>query len=123
MRQVGIVAAAGIYALEHHVERVAEDHANARCLFEKLSAFGEFAMDGVVVETNIIVFSTRRSSAWTKALVDGLARKGVLIGWRGGSAMRAVTNLDVTRADIDRAIDAVSKMIAELGNEPAKEGM
>ena len=122
MRQVGIVAAAGIYALEHHVDRLAEDHANARRLFEKLSALGEFAMDGAVVETNIIVFSTRRSPAWTQALVDGLAQKGVLIGWRGGSAMRAVTNLGVTQADIDRAVDVVSKVIAELGNESPKEG-
>jgi len=121
MRQVGIVAAAGVYALEHHVERLREDHANARRLFEGLAGFEAFAMDDVQVETNIIVFSTRRSAAWTKALVDGLAKRGVLIGWRGGSAMRAVTNLGVDEKDIDRAVAVVGEVIAELGDDPVKE--
>ncbi|MFH0963588.1 MAG: GntG family PLP-dependent aldolase [Planctomycetota bacterium] len=113
MRQVGIIATAGIYALEHNVERLAEDHANAKRIFEELATFEEFDLGGVVVETNILIFSTRRSAAWTRDLVERLAGRGVLINWRGGSRLRIVTNLNVSARDVDRALSALRQAVRE----------
>jgi len=103
MRQSGILAAAGLYALEHNVARLAEDHRNARRLAEGLAELPRVRIEVARVQSNLVFFS-----------VDGLAgpqaraqmeERGVRLSGSGG-ALRAVTHLDVSARDIARAIDA-----------------
>jgi threonine aldolase len=103
MRQAGIVAAAGLYALDHHVDRLAEDHANARVLAEGLAAIDGIEIDPATVETNIVVFGHRDA----QGLCAALERAGVLMGPLGPGQIRAVTHLDVDRGGVERAIAAV----------------
>jgi threonine aldolase len=107
MRQAGIVAAGALWALEHNVERLAEDHANARALAEGLAEIDGVSIEPETVETNIVVFGVADAAG----LVAALAAEGVeMVGF--GSRVRAVTHLDVDRAGIDRALAAVA---ANLG--------
>jgi threonine aldolase len=103
LRQAGIVAAAGLYALDHHVERLAEDHANARALAEGLASIDGVAVAPDEVETNIVLFDVADAAA----LVDRLAAQRVEMSRFGPTRVRAVTHLDVDRAGIDRALVAV----------------
>jgi threonine aldolase len=105
MRQAGIIAAAGVYALRHHVKRLAEDHANARRLAEGLAALPGVALDPATVETNIVFFDLT-GIVDAPALVDRLLERGVRVGAMGPRTVRAVTHLDVSAADIERALDA-----------------
>lgn len=93
MRQVGVLAAAGTYALDHHVERLADDHAHARLLGEALG------LDPVTVDTNIVVVERPDAAAF----VARVAEEGVRIAAVGPRAVRLVTHLDVTQADAERA--------------------
>ena len=105
MRQAGIIAAGGIWALRHHVKRLAEDHANARRLAEGLAALPGVALDPKSVETNIVFFEvTGRLEA--AAAVERLLARGVRMGALGPRTIRAVTHLDVSAAQIERALDA-----------------
>jgi threonine aldolase len=114
MRQAGIVAAAAVYALEHHVERLAEDHARARRLAEGLAAAG-LPVDVERVETNFVQLDVAPLGL-TKA--DALARlhaAGVgLSGTVHPTVLRAVTHLDVDDDDIDRAIDLIPRTLGVL---------
>jgi len=113
MRQAGIVAAAGLYALDHHVERLAEDHANARLFAERIANLPGITLDPEAVETNIVFFDvtgTRRSAA---EVADELARRGVRIGATGRATMRAVTHLDVDREGVERAAEALRDIAVE----------
>jgi threonine aldolase len=98
MRQAGIVAAGALYALDHHVERLASDHANARRL-----AAGLEGLEVDDVETNMVFFAVDDAPGFVAAL----ERAGVRMGATGPRRVRAVTHLDVSAEDIDRAIDAV----------------
>ncbi len=93
MRQVGVLAAAGLYALEHHVERLAEDHDHARLLAEACGA------DPAGVETNIVVVDVPDAGA----VVRAAAEKGVLVSSLGPRTVRLVTHLDVSRAQAETA--------------------
>ena len=106
MRQAGIIAAAGVYALEHHVERLADDHDNARRLAEGLAGLPGIKIDPADVETNIVIFDVagKRDAAQT---VAQLLDHGVRMGALGPRTVRAVTHLDIDRAGIDRALAAV----------------
>ena len=110
MRQAGIIAAGGIYALRHHVKRLADDHANARRLAEGLAALPGVALDPKSVETNIVFFElTGRLDAPT--LVERLLARGVRMGGMGPRTIRAVTHLDVSAGQIERALDAVRAVL------------
>jgi threonine aldolase len=102
MRQAGIVAAAGLYALDHHVERLTEDHENARVLAEGLASLDGVTLDPADVETNIVVFGVPDAEAFCA----DLDRAGVKMYAIGPQRVRAVTHLDVDRAGIDEAIAA-----------------
>ena len=93
MRQAGIVAAAGSYALRHNVERLADDHANARLIGETLSNCAGIALDASRVETNILVFDVPDAAAFVAACRD----RDVLLNAFGPRSVRAVTHLDVDR--------------------------
>jgi len=109
LRQVGILAAAGLYALEHNVERLADDHANARRLADGLNKIPALSVE---VATNIVWVKVAPDSA--KAFTDYLAREGfgVTGGYPGASGVtrqRWVTHLDIDSAAVDRAIAAAER--------------
>lgn len=103
MRQVGILAAAGIIALDFMIDRLAEDHAHARLLAEGLSEVPGFEIDPATVETNIVIFRTRRKTP--QDLTEGLRSEGVLCLCWSADQIRMVTHVDVSRPEILKAID------------------
>jgi threonine aldolase len=105
MRQAGIIAAGGIFALRHHVERLAEDHANARRLAAGLAELPGVALDPAAVETNIVIFELRGALDAAGA-VAALLGHGVRMGAMGPRTVRAVTHLDVDAEQIERALKA-----------------
>lgn len=116
MRQVGIVAAAGLYALDHHVERLADDHRRARCLAEAIAAHPHLSIDLAKVQTNLVYFDVARGNSSGAelalrrvTLVAQLRELGVLI-MGGPSRLRAVTHLDIDDAAIDRTIEAFARI-------------
>ncbi len=114
MRQSGILAAAGLYALEHHVERLAEDHANAKALAAGLADIPGIALDAGGVETNMVFIDVAGTGLTAGQFGERLLALGLRIGGRDGTRMRAVTHLDVTRAQIDEAVAIVRRVVREL---------
>ena len=107
MRQAGIIAAAGLYALEHHVERLAEDHMQARRLAMGLAALPGIALDPERVETNIVIFDIRGTGLrGDQFAARTLASHGVRFSVIGPSTVRAVTHLDLPADGIERALEA-----------------
>jgi threonine aldolase len=109
MRQAGIIAAAGLYALEHHVDRLADDHARARRLAEGLAALPGVEIDAGAVETNIVVFAVPDAPAFCAAL----GRDDVVMLPLDARRVRAVTHLDVDDAGIERALEAAGKALVD----------
>jgi threonine aldolase len=108
MRQAGIVAAAGIYGLRHHVDRLAEDHEQARQLAHGLSNIRGIAIDPDLVETNIVIFDVTGTGLTGESFGERtLASHGVRFSVLGPTKIRAVTHLDVPPGGIDLALDAV----------------
>jgi threonine aldolase len=114
MRQAGILAAAGSYALAHNVERLAEDHANASLLADELLRGDDIEIDLATVQTNIIVFTLvdRRGVPDASTFVERCRERGVLVNAFGPRTVRAVTHLDVT-ADQVRAAAKVMRAVAD----------
>jgi threonine aldolase len=117
MRQAGILAAAGLVALEHMVARLADDHANARTLAEALASMPGLAVDLASVQTNIVIVridrgERARSTAATAELVSGCAARKVKVHAMGPTAIRCVTHKDVDAEDIRRAVDAFRELTA-----------
>jgi len=108
MRQSGFLAAAGIYALDHHVERLSQDHAHAVTLAAALAAT-DFVDSVMPVETNIVIFKV--TSSYTAAsIISSLNAKGILCGATGADTVRFVTHLDITSAMIDQAVDTIKNL-------------
>ena len=107
MRQSGIFAAAGLYAIENHMARLAEDHANALRFAERLAQSERFLLDLTSVQTNIIVFSLSARAPDANTIVAQARERGVLVFAFGPRMIRAVTHLDVTRAQCERAADVL----------------
>lgn len=103
MRQVGILAAAGIYALDHHIARLAEDHEHARQLAILLQAIPGIEIDVDAVETNIMMFQVPCSAKTTDMILAECREAGVLLNAIGDRAFRVVTHLDVSGDDMDTA--------------------
>lgn len=108
MRQAGVIAAAALHALDHHVERLAEDHENARALAEGLAEIPGVRVDPATVDTNIVVFDVEDAGT----LLGALHERGVEMTPISPTRVRAVTHLDVDRDGIDRALTAVSAALA-----------
>lgn len=107
MRQAGIIAAAGLHALEHHVERLAEDHERARRLAMGLAEIAGIAVDPERVETNIVIFDVRGTGLSGDGFAERtLASHGVRFSVIGGTTVRAVTHLDVPPDGIELALQA-----------------
>ncbi len=110
MRQVGILAAAGRYAVDHHVARLADDHARARRLAQGLAPFG--VTDPDRVRTNIVALDLSEAKLDARALTAAAAARGVLIAAVLPQVARLVTHLDVDDAGIDQAITVLSELLA-----------
>ncbi len=111
MRQAGIIAAAGVYALENHVERLADDHANARHFAELVAEIPGVSVDLDSVQTNMIYFDTSGSGLSAPQVNERLLAQGIRIGDMDDSVMRAVTHIDVDRAGIEIAARALREVI------------
>jgi threonine aldolase len=109
MRQVGVLAAAGLYALDHNVERLADDHENARLLARGLADTPGIAIDIERVQSNIVKFDIAGTGMTAAEFCAALTELGVRVAG-GGTTIRAVTSLEVTRPDIEYAIEAVRRV-------------
>jgi threonine aldolase len=111
MRQAGIVAAGGLHALDHHVERLADDHARARRLAEGLAELPGVTLDPATVETNIVVFEYADARGFAARLE---ADHGVRMGALKAGMVRAVTHLDVDDEDVERAVELIPRALGAL---------
>jgi threonine aldolase len=103
MRQAGVLAAAGLVALEESPAKLAEDHANAKFLADGL---------GVQAETNIVIFDIAKTGLTAGECVSRMKDRGVLVSAIGGTRVRLVTHYDVSRADCERAAAAIRAVIS-----------
>lgn len=109
MRQIGYLAAAGIYALDHHVKRLSEDHSNAKLLAEGIAQLNYFQIDPEDVETNILYFQVTEEKLNPQSLKEELRKNGVLVHHVRGNRFRAVTHLGVSRQDVLRVISLLKQ--------------
>ncbi|MGH3114628.1 MAG: beta-eliminating lyase-related protein, partial [Gaiellaceae bacterium] len=111
MRQAGIVAAAGLYAFDHHVERLADDHANARRLAEGLADAG-LPVDLEQVETNFVLLDVGRLGLDGDEAIARLRAEGVLLSFAAqDGVLRAVTHLDVSAEDVEEAVERIPRAL------------
>jgi threonine aldolase len=111
MRQAGIIAAAGVYALEHHVARLAEDHTQATRLAQALGELPTVSLNPMDVETNIVIFDVGASGREAKEISERLEEAGVRVSVMGRTKLRAVTHLDVSPRDIECAIEVFRRTL------------
>jgi threonine aldolase len=111
MRQSGILAAAGLYALDHNVGRLKEDHANARLIAERLAGLPGIALDLATVQTNIVLFELGDGTPDAAAIAARAKEAGVLVSALGPRLVRAVTHLDVSAEQCRQAADRLAAII------------
>jgi threonine aldolase len=111
MRQVGIFAAAGLYALDHHLSRLGDDHANARLIAHRLALNSAVVLDPGAVRSNIVVFGLKPEAADANTVVSRAREAGVLVVAFGPRTVRAVTHLDVSREECLRAGDVLADAV------------
>jgi len=109
MRQAGILAAAGLYALDNNIQRLADDHNNAAKISEALASVSWADIDPIMVESNIIIFNTPGTSS--ELIVEKLEAAGILCFSVGSDAIRMVTHLDISHEDTAE----ICRLIRELG--------
>ena len=110
MRQVGILAAAGIWALDHNFVRLAEDHANTKMMGETLAASPAITVDLATVQTNILVFQLSQAAPDAPTVVERARQGGVLVYAFGPRTIRAVTHLDVSRDQCRQAAQVLCEV-------------
>jgi threonine aldolase len=111
MRQAGVAAAGALFALEHHVERLAEDHRNAQVIAQAIADTPGLRLDPPEVETNLIFFTVDRGLGTAQAVAAALKARGVLVGATAPQKIRACTHLDVSAAQAERAADTIRQAI------------
>jgi len=111
MRQVGMFAAACDFALTHHLARLADDHAHARLVAQRLAACPGVRIALERTQTNIVVFELDGARVTAAALVAAARTQGVLINALGPVKLRLVTHLDVSRADCERAAGVLAALL------------
>jgi len=112
LRQAGVVAAAAVYAMQNHVDRLAEDHANARLFAESIAGVNGVRIDPEEVETNLVFFEVDPAIGTAENISARLKEFGVNIGAMGPQRMRACTHLDVSREDVVTAAEALRNCLA-----------
>jgi len=111
MRQAGIIAAAGLYALDHNIEGLAEDHTNARIFARGIAEIPGIAINVEHIETNLVFFDVSGTGLTAADVVARLLARGVRVGAQGPTRVRAVTHLDVSRADVERAVTIAQEVL------------
>ena len=111
MRQAGILAAAGIYALEHNIGRLSQDHARAARLAQALAGMRLVRLDPGEVQTNIVIFDISPSKKTSAQIQKELEKEGVRVIPFGPTLLRAVLHLDIDDSDLDRAIERLGRVL------------
>ena len=111
MRQSGVLAAAGLYALDHHIDRLAKDHANAKFLANAIEEMPGLRLDPGPVETNLVFFDVSESGKTAPEITSKLLESGIRMGATTEKRIRAVTHLDVSKDDVQKAINALRHII------------
>jgi threonine aldolase len=117
MRQAGILAAAAIYAVDHHFERLAEDHRRARLLGEFIATLPDIEFEHDTVQTNIVIFNIRNTGLSGQEFVDLMAAEGVKMITFAKTKIRAVTNLHISDEDIERTIAALKNVFDKIAEQ------
>jgi threonine aldolase len=112
MRQSGILAAAGLWALDHNLERLTEDHGNARLLAERIAGLRGIGLDLQTVQSNIVIFHMEEGAPDAATVVARAREMGVLVSAFGVRTVRAVTHLNVSRADCELAADRLAQALS-----------
>lgn len=112
MRQAGILAAAGLVALETMIDRLSEDHANAKHLAEGLAKIPGIKLDLNTVQTNIVICDIEKTGLNPDEFISGLKANGVLANSFGGNLIRFIAHKDVKRADIEQALEVIRSVVA-----------
>jgi len=114
MRQAGVLAAAALYALDHHVERLVEDHSNAQVIARAIADTPGLRLDPPEVETNLVWFHVDPDLGTARALAAALKARGVLVYAAGPQTMRACTHLDVSAEQAARVADVIRQVARRL---------
>lgn len=114
MRQVGILAAAALYALDHHIERMAEDHRNAKVIAQGIAATPGLRLNPPEVETNLVWFEVDPELGTSQDVAATLKQRGVRIHPAGKHVMRAVAHLDVSAAQAERAAETIRQALRQM---------
>jgi threonine aldolase len=111
MREAGVIAAGALYALEHHVDRLADDHANAQRLAEGIRQIDELRLDPEVPDTNLVFFHVDPACGTAAEFSNQLKQRGLLMLATGPTKLRAVTHLDVSSDDVDAALAILKDVV------------
>jgi threonine aldolase len=114
MRQAGVLAAAALYALDHHIERLAEDHRNAQLIAQAITDTPGLRLVPPEVETNLIWFHVEREAGTAKDVAAALKEHGVLVLGSGPQKLRACTHLDVSAVQAERAAEVIRRIVARM---------
>ncbi len=117
MRQAGIAAAGALYALEHHIDRLADDHRHARILAQAIADTPGLRLDPPEVDTNLVWFEVDPELGTAQDVAAALKQRGVLVQAAGPRTIRACTHLDVSAAQAEQAATAIS----EIGRKKSPE--
>jgi threonine aldolase len=116
MRQSGAIAAAGVHALENHVDRMAEDHANAQLFADSIANLPGVRVEPDRIETNMVFFDVSQTGMTAAEVHRRLLERGVRIGENDRYRMRVVTHLDVTRDQVAKAAEALREVVMEASH-------
>ena len=117
MRQAGVLAAAGLVALDNMVERLADDHSNAKRLAEGLASIQGISVDPTSIQTNIVIFEISESAGNADDVINELANEGVLVTYPGQQSLRMVTHRHISASDIDEALSRVAKVMTQMNSK------
>ena len=117
MRQAGVLAAAGLVALDNMVERLADDHSNAKRLAEGLANIQGISVDPTSIQTNIVIFEISESAGNANDVINELANEGVLVTYPGQQSLRMVTHRHISASDIDEALSRVAKVMTQMNSK------
>ena len=113
LRQSGILAAAGLYALDHNMRRLVEDHANARLIAERLAGAKHVTLDLATVQTNIVIFRLAEGGPDAATVAARTKADGVLVSVFAARTVRVTTHLDVNKHDCERAAEVIARAVRE----------
>jgi threonine aldolase len=116
MRQAGVIAAGALYALDHHIDRLAEDHANAQRLADIIRSIEELELRPAKIDTNIVIFAVDPKFGTASEFATALKERGLLMLSVGQHLIRAVTHLDVNGNDVERAGEILRDTVRAASN-------